>query len=264
MKRITEKNAKFNLRFKKIRIIMVFFVFAMFALLALVRFLPTIKTIDVNIKVVSKSKDNDIKITKEEIQQSSNLKIGDKLYKFLRSEIADNIEKNPYIKSVEVLRNISGNVKLNVIQRSPKYMINFSGEYLYVDNEGYILEINSENNGSPIIIGFATDFSSLSIGTSKIRLESKDLEKLKIVNNILEALESNDVKNVITSVDVTDKNDIILNLEDDRKSVHLGDGTELNTKVLYMKKILEKEVENTGIIFINGNLDEGYVYFKEQ
>ena len=165
MKRITEKNAKFNLKFKKIRIIMVFFVFAMFALLALVRFLPTIKSIDVNIKVVSKSKDNDIKITKEEIQQSSNLKIGDKLYKFLRSEIAGNIEKNPYIKSVEVLRNISGNVKLNVIQRSPKYMINFSGEYLYVDNEGYILEINSEYANSLLLLSIIVVITPMNITT---------------------------------------------------------------------------------------------------
>jgi len=34
--------------------------------------------------------------------------------------------------------------------------------------------------------------------------------------------------------------------------------------VLILIKILETEAENSGKIFVNGNLDDGYVYFKEQ
>lgn len=143
-------------------------------------------------------------------------------------------------------------------------MINYAGEYIYVDKEGYILEVNSINNGNPILIGIITDFSELSIGNSKIRLEQTDLEKLDVVNNIVETIKSNNIENSITSIDITDKKNFILHLENDGKEVYFGDGNDINTKVLYMKKILESEAGHTGIIYMNGNLDEGYVYFKEQ
>ena len=51
------------------------------------------------------------------------------------------------------------------------------GEFIYIDKEGYILELSNENNGDPVIIGLTTDCSKFSIGESKIRLNQDDLEK---------------------------------------------------------------------------------------
>ena len=153
---------------------------------------------------------------------------------------------------------------MKFLGRKPAYRINYSGEYIYLDKEGYILEVNDQDNGTPIIIGITTDFSELSIGKSKIRLDQKDLEKLDVVNNIIATINSNNIESTINSIDMTDKKNYILHLEDDGKEVYLGDGSNINTKILYLKKILESEAGHTGIIYINGNLDEGYVYFKEQ
>ena len=229
-----------------------------------IRILPTIRTIDVTIENTSDNVNTESKVTKEQIITLAGLKVGDKLYKNLRSEIEQRIEEVPYIESAKVERNLSGKLSIKVSQREPKYMVNYSGEYIYIDKQGYILEVNGNNNGTPIIIGLTTDFSELSIGKSKIRLNQEDLEKLDIVNNILATLNSNNVENQITSIDVTDKKNFVLNLESDGKEVYIGDGSDLNTKILYMKKILESEANHNGIIYINGKLDEGYVYFKEQ
>jgi hypothetical protein len=54
-------------------------------------------------------------------------------------------------------------------------------------------------------------------------------------------------------------------LESENKTVYLGDCKDINTRILYLKAILEKEKGNSGEIFINADLDSGseYVYFKE-
>jgi hypothetical protein len=63
---------------------------------------------------------------------------------------------------------------------------------------------------------------------------------------------------------MTDEKEYTLSLESERKTVYLGDCSELNTRILYMKAIIEKEKENAGNIYINADLNSGgYVYFKE-
>ncbi|MCI8310256.1 MAG: hypothetical protein HFJ45_08920 [Clostridia bacterium] len=52
-------------------------------------------------------------------------------------------------------------------------------------------------------------------------------------------------------------------LENENKTVYLGNCKDLNTRILYMKAILEKESGKSGEIYINADLDTGYVYFKE-
>ena len=242
----------------------VLLIIALITGLVLIRILPRIQTIDVTILKTTKEEEATSKVTKKSILESSGIKEGDRLYGKLRSEISEEIEKNPYVKSAKVERDFSGTVKIEIEQRSPSYLVNYAGEFIYIDKEGYILEVSNENIGKPIIIGFSTDFSKLEMGNSKIRLNSIDIEKLQVVNNIMSVIQSNGIENVITSVDITDKKNFVLNLENDGKTVQLGDGSDLNTKILYMKKILEKEVGNTGIIYIGGDLDEGYVYYREQ
>lgn len=104
----------------------------------------------------------------------------------------------------------------------------------------------------------------MSIGESKIRLNQKDLERIEVVNNILATLKSNDIENKVSAVDVTDKKEIVLQLQDDQKTVYIGDGSDLTTRCLYLKKVLENEAGHSGIIYVNGDLDNKYVYFKEQ
>lgn len=256
MKRMAKKSSKNNKKKTKLIIISLFMIIVV--TIFSIKLLPTIRTLEVVIE------DENSSLSQEQVLKLANLKKGDKLYKELRSQIEARIEENPYIKSAEVFRDLSGKMTIKVKERKPSYMINYAGEFIYIDDEGYILEVNHESNNTPVIIGFITDFSSLSIGNTKIRLEQNDLEKLDVVNNIFATIRSNNVENTITSVDVTDKKNFILNFDDDGKSAYLGDGENLNTKILYMKKILEAETGHKGIIYINNDLNEGYVYFKEQ
>ena len=76
-------------------------------------------------------------------------------------------------------------------------------------------------------------------------------------------VKGNSIDNVITSVDMSDSRNYILHLDSENKTVYLGDCKDLNTRILYLKAILEKESGHNGEIYINADLDSGYVYFKE-
>ena len=71
-----------------------------------------------NIVVVISSQDEaQNKITKEDVLKLSNLNVGDKLYKELRSKISERIEQNPYVKEAKIDRNISGELKITVTRK---------------------------------------------------------------------------------------------------------------------------------------------------
>ncbi len=270
MKKTAEKISN-NKKKINVKIIIVVLILGLIIAVFAVRGALTIRSIDVIIESVKtedekneNTEQENLRISKEQVIEFSGLKVGDKLYKYLRSEISKKIEQNPYIEKAEIKRDFSGKLKIIVTQRKHKYMMNYSGEFLYIDREGYVLEVSSENNGDPIIIGLVTDCSSLSVGNTKIRLNKQDLEKLEVVNNIIASMESNGVSNRIYTINVENKDDFVLQLDDDKKSVHIGDGSNLNTRILYMKKILESEIGHSGVIYVNGDLDESYVYFREQ
>ena len=49
------------------------------------------------------------------------------------------------------------------------------------------------------------------------------------------------------------------------KKINIGDTSNLTNKMLYVKKILEKEEGKTGSAFVNGDLSAGFKpYFREE
>jgi type II secretory pathway component GspD/PulD (secretin) len=189
------------------------------------------------------------------------------MFKKSKSVITENIKKNSYVKDVEVSKKLNGTLTITVTPRDAEYLINYAGAYIYIDSEGYLLEVNSEPTNIPILIGITTDFSALTGASSNSlaidMLNENDLEKLKTVNNIVQSAKENSVYSLINTIDITDEKNYTLHLDSEGKTVYLGDCKDINTRILYLKAILEKESGNSGEVFINADLDTGYVYFKE-
>ena len=59
-----------------------------------------------------------------------------------------------------------------------------------------------------------------------------------------------------------DKNYRIV-FESEQKVAYLGDDTDLNTKILSIKSILEKEKDIAGEIFVNMDLKTNYPTFRQ-
>ena len=69
---------------------------------------------------------------------------------------------------------------------------------------------------------------------------------------------------LITTINIEDENNYSLYLESEQKTVYLGDNTMLDTKMPYVKVILEKEKEHAGEIFVNMDLNEKNPFFREK
>ena len=211
-----------------------------------------------NIEVYGNSK-----IPSDTIISLSGLNIEQNIFSFWTSDIKDAIKQNAYIDNVEISRKLPDSIEIKVEERTATYMLTLGNAYVYINNQGYILEITSKKLEVPVLIGYNTPAEEIIEGS---RLNETDLEKLNDVLKIMEATSSgdNNLSELITQIDISDKNNYILDLSSEKKKIYLGDVSDLSTKVLWINKILKDEEKNEGTIYLNVNLNVEEPYFREK
>ena len=140
-------------------------------------------------------------------------------------------------------------------------MLQVAGSYAYINNQGYILELSDQKQEVPILTGFSIKEEEIQTG---VRLPQADLEKLEVVLKVMESASGNEIANLITQIEVTNIQDIILRLEEEKKKIYLGEASNLSKQMRYIKVILEKEKGIEGDIFVNGDLNKSNPYFREK
>lgn len=200
------------------------------------------------------------KITTEEIISLSGLKLNENTYKMSVNRAKDAIKENPYIAKVEVKRSLPSTINIEVVERKENFMLEFVNSYVYINNQGYILKIANEKIDKPIIKGFTTPVGDIKEGN---RLNNEDLTRLEKVLMIVETANSNGIGELLTKIDISNKEDYLMLFDEKQKIAHIGDCSNLSTRMLYVKAILGKEEGHAGQIFVNGNLEKDKVYFRE-
>lgn len=204
---------------------------------------------------------NNEKISTDTIISLSKLTIGDNIYKTSINKIKKNIKQNAYIESVEVKRKLPNIIQVNVKERKTTYNLEYANSFVYINNQGYILDILENKLDVPIIEGYTTSGENMIVGN---RLNDEDLEKLGTVLKIMESASMNEISNLITKINISDKQNYIIVLEGEKKTVYLGDASNLSTRMLYLKAILVEERGIEGEIFVNGDLNKSNVYFRRK
>lgn len=213
-----------------------------------------------NIKQVSVKIENNKVITESQIRELSEITVGQNIYSVKKSNIIQNIKRNPYVESVKVKRSLPNKLEIIVEERNAKFQIEIDGQYIYIDNQGYILEQSYEPQDCIIVKGNL--FDDLSVGS---RLNEDNLNRLSDVLKILQEAENNDIRNLISSINIENKNDYLINFDSIGKVAHVGNISSINDKMTYIKKILEVESNYEGEIFVNVDLNKGeYPYFREK
>lgn len=183
------------------------------------------------------------------------------IFKFLKISVNKKIKENPYIEDVKIHRKLPGTVEIEVEERTPEYSIQVLESYAYLSQQGYILEISEENKGLPIILGIKNP-EELNVGE---RLDDETLTKLEDVIKITNLAKKYDIYKLVTSIDISNKNEYSIYIEQENKTIHLGDNTNLSDKMLNAVTIMEKEKNNAGEIFVNGDLNNKFQpYFREK
>lgn len=199
------------------------------------------------------------RISDEMIISLSGLELHKNIFTFNKLSVIDKIKENAYIKKVKISRKLPDTVKITVQENVPRYMIQIADSYAYINNQGYILEISTEKENMPIITGVSTDLSGIKEGE---RINVEDLKKMDMVIKICEIAKSNDLKELITKIDISDDRNYTIVLETEGKTVYLGDCSDLNTRMLYLKSVLEASSGKSGEIFLNVDLNSDNVYFR--
>ena len=212
-----------------------------------------------NIKDVTVTGNN--KLSRKEIISLSDIRTEENIFKTSKNDIKNKIKTNPYVENVKIRRKLPDKVEIIVVERVATYMLPFANSYVYINNQGYMLEITSQKANLPIITGFSTPEENLHEGE---RLLSEDLVKLGEVLQIIESANANGIQELITKIDMSNRQDYTIMLEKEKKLVHIGDVSNLSTKMSYINKIIQDEAGIEGEIFVNTDLTNKGAVFREK
>lgn len=255
--KMTKKQAQILRKKKKIKRIIKFFTLLILIIggiiFALVSPIFNITDIQVN---------NNEQISPETIISLSKLEIGQNLFRFNKSKTIKEIKTNPYIENITIKRKIPNKVEITVEERKRNFNVEFLNGYAYINNQGYILEISEQKLDLPVIQGISTEQEQIVEGN---RLNVQDLEKLETIIQIMNICKDYELYDKVTSIDISNKTNYILYMEEEKKTVYLGDESNLTNKMLYLPTILSKNQGKEGTIYLNGDLNNNFKpRFKEK
>lgn len=245
-----EKRIKRNRRIKSVlKLLLLLFVFSGIAVFLMTSPMFNITEIEVN---------GNSKITKEQIVSLSNIQLNENIYRLSKKKVEEAVKQNAYVQNVTIKRKIPNKVQIDVTERTPEYILLFGNAYVYIDKQGYILEISDVKLELPILTGYQTKEENLVPGE---RLQEEDLEKLNTVLKIVESSKNYNLYSVITQINIANKNDYVLVLESKQVTVYLGDAENINDRMLVLQKMLETENGNAGEAFLK---DKERMFFRRK
>ena len=200
------------------------------------------------------------KLTKDEIISLSAINIDDNTYRTNLKKIKRNILENPYVESISAKRVLPSKILIEVVERKPLYMIEYGSGFVYISSQGYILEISDTKLEKPILQGTQTETEKFIVGN---RLCIEDLNKLTTVNKIMEIAQNNELAELISRIDIENKQNYKLVFETEDKVAYIGNDTDLITKIPTIKTILEREKNISGEIFVDMDLKTGLPIFRQ-
>ncbi len=205
---------------------------------------------------------NNNRVSSDTVISLSGINTNENIFRFISTKVSNSIKQNAYIEEVKIRRVLPNKVQIEVTEREPKFSIPVLGEFAYMSTQGYILEITQNELNLPIIYGLQTAEESITVGN---RISEEDLVSLEMILRIMNAMGDSGLSEKVTSIDISNKNDYSIYMQEERKTIHLGDGSNLSNKMLYVMAILEKEKDVPGEIFANGDLNSDFrVYFREE
>lgn len=199
-------------------------------------------------------------LSSEEIISLSGIKTEENMFKVMKLKTIGRIKENAYINEVAIHKKLPNTIEIQVKERKPSFMLEYGNGYVYLSNQGYMLEISSIKKDIPTILGTTTSKENYKPGN---RLNKDDLEKLGTVIKIMAVAKTHNIENLITTIDISNSDNYTLRLEQEKKTVYLGDCSYLETRMSSLMSILENEKDIEGEIFINMNINTHKLYFRE-
>lgn len=198
-------------------------------------------------------------LTREKVLELANIKTGDNIFLKSKEVIRVRLKQNGVVEEAKINKLYPSRVEIEITERSKRFQIKTQSEnYIYIDEQGYILDCSTEKQELPTITGM--DITETEAINMK-RLAENDLDRMENILQIREECQKIEVADKITQIQV--KDEYVLNLENEGIIINLGDASDLKNRMYYVSAIMKQEAGNKGTIYVNGNLNEGFLpYFS--
>ena len=179
------------------------------------------------------------------------------------TNIEKRIKENPYVESVKIKKKLPNIIELYIEERVVAYQVKYLKSYIYISEQGYILEINEQKQNVPIIEGIVTIQDDIQLGK---RLINEDLLKLDTILKIVNYMEYNNIpEERLTTINAQDISNYILEFKKENKTVYIGDSSRITEKMTAVVRILEAEKGKKGKIYATEDaLKRNRIYFSEE
>ena len=175
-----------------------------------------------------------------EIIGYSGIKKGDKLYSIDTKEVEQALLENcAYIEQVEVERKFPNKIIFRIIEKTPAWYIEVSGDYYSLDTNFYVIEesISKEkfvNLGVPQLI--LPNLRSLICG--ELPDFGADDTEIRKALELVSAVQSTNFKTRVTLVDMESRFDVNI-VVDGKYNVYMGEISDIEEKLTAIEKILK-------------------------
>lgn len=186
-----------------------------------------------NIKTINVT--GNVRVSQQEVIRLSGLNYQQNIFRINTKETMKAIFQNPYVKKIKIRRALPNIINIDIIERKPLVLVPYVGSYLFVDQEGIVVEINSsiKELKLPIITGLK--FNTFKLG-EEIKVQSK--EQLEGVVKLINEVTKTGISQEITEINTADMENIKLITKSGIK-VNLGDASNIEEKLPMAKAILQ-------------------------
>ena len=137
-------------------------------------------------------------LSSQKILQIAEMQRGDNIFSKLGIVMKVKLKQNGYIEDAQINKIYPNKVEIQIKERKKQFQIKLETEgYIYIDEQGYILEYGVDKLEIPTIIGM--DIKQADI--AKIhRLEERDLNKMENILQIREQCKTIEIADKITQI----------------------------------------------------------------
>lgn len=170
--------------------------------------------------------------TTTDLSEMISLAQGDNLILFGRGKAKEILEQDPYIAEVKLKTELPDTMVIQVKERKVRGYVPYMGAYLYIDEEGRVLETqNAYHDALPLVRGL--EFDSFILG-EVLPVENKD--SLLVVLQMSQMMKKYNLLDMVVEIDVTDSKDIYAYVN--KVEIRLGDMKDSDQKVRIMGEIM--------------------------
>lgn len=180
-----------------------------------------------------------VRYTPEEIADASGLTEGDILMGINKTSTASRLlVKLPYIEQVVIEKRLPGTIRFHVEECTAAAVVEseFSTVWL-INNEGKLLEEIEEGNETALSAHPVIKGTLLSLPMPGDLAVYADPVRGKLAMDMLDAVEDTELSSFITEINVEDMTGVYV-IYEDRIQVRLGDGSDGEYKLQYLKAVL--------------------------